>query len=170
MENIENCSQSDMLKAVFEQPSVGIVIVSPTNIFEDVNPAFAKMMGYSVDELKTKSFVDITHPSHVGQDEESAKKLINKEISFYQTEKRYIKKDGFIVWANIFVSPIFDNQGRLAHFITTVIDITESKNEEEKVKELNRLMMDRELRMAALKEENKVLQDKINEMEKAETR
>jgi two-component system, cell cycle sensor histidine kinase and response regulator CckA len=121
----------DRFRKIFEEANIGIVIVSPSFAFEKVNSAFCRMMGYSAEELSTMKFADITHPDHLMKDIENVKKVAQGEIPFYQTEKRYIHKTGKVIWGDLFVSSIRDEQGVLRYFLSMVQDITERKQAEE---------------------------------------
>jgi PAS domain S-box-containing protein len=162
LDSIENIP---ILNKVFEQPSMGIVIVSPTFTFEKVNKAFADMVGYSEEELKQKTFVEITHPEHVGQDVENVKKLQNGEIPFYRTEKRYIKKNGEIFWAETFVSYVKDEKKGAQFFVTFIQDITKRKFDEDLLRAANEVALERELKISSQKEEIEYLKNKITKLE-----
>jgi PAS domain S-box-containing protein len=88
----EQIPDEKVLKEVFNQPSMGIAIFYPNFKYEKVNKAFCDLVSYSEEELKKKSFVDITHPAHILQDTEGVNKIISGENTFYKTEKRYIKR------------------------------------------------------------------------------
>ena len=97
------------------------------------------MIGYSAKEFASKSFVDITHPDDIGKDIENIKKLGLGEIPFYKTEKRYIHKTGEIVWGNIVISSIRNNDGSLLYYLGMIENITERKQEEREIRRLNRV-------------------------------
>jgi two-component system, cell cycle sensor histidine kinase and response regulator CckA len=121
----------ERFRKIFEETTLGIVTVLPSFIFEKVNPAFCRMLGYTEDELKTMKFMDITHPDYIGHDIEYVKKVRDGEIPFYQVEKRYIQKSGKVIWGNIIVSCIRDKQGAFLYFLCMINDITEHIQAEE---------------------------------------
>ena len=126
-ENALRASEERFKKIFEEAHQVGIVITSPSFVFEKANPAFCHMMGYSEDELRSMTFADITHPDHLQQDMENVKKVGRGEIPFYQTEKQYINKSGKVLWGNLIVSSIRDEHGALQYYLAMVIDITNQK-------------------------------------------
>ncbi len=126
-ENALRASEEWFRKIFEEAHQVGIIITSPSLIFEKANPAFCRMMGYSADELRSMTFADITHPDFLKQDMENVKKVGGGEIPFYQTEKKYINKSGKVLWGNLIVSSIRDEHGALQYYLAMVIDITNQK-------------------------------------------
>jgi PAS domain S-box-containing protein/putative nucleotidyltransferase with HDIG domain len=96
------------------------------------------MLGYTGEELLSKTFVDITHPDHVGGDVESVKRVARGEIPSYRTEKRYIRKDGQIVWGAVAVSAMRDVAGEVQYFIAMIEDITAQKESEAALAESER--------------------------------
>ena len=121
-------ASEERFKKIFEEAhQVGIVITSPSFVFEKVNPAFCRMMGYSADELRSMTFANITYPDHLKQDMENVKKVGRGEIPFYQTEKKYINKSGKVLWGNLIVSTIRDEHGALQNYLAMIIDITNQK-------------------------------------------
>ncbi len=117
-------------KSVFEEAHLGIVITSPSYKFERANPAFCRMMGYSEEELTSMTFADITHPEHLDQDRRLVGQVGRGELPFYQTEKRYIGKNGQVLWGSLLVSSIRDERGDLRYYLSMVNDITERKRAE----------------------------------------
>jgi two-component system cell cycle sensor histidine kinase/response regulator CckA len=121
----------DRFRKVFEEAHLGIVISSQSFVFEKVNPAFCSMMGYSADELHSMTFADITHPDYISRDKENVKKVRQGVMPFYKTEKRYINKKGEILWGELVVSSVRDEQGALRYYLSLVSDITSRKQAEE---------------------------------------
>ena len=126
-ENALRASEERFKKIFEEAHQVGIVITLPSFVFEKVNPAFCRMMGYSADELRSMTFANITYPDHLKQDMENVKKVGRGEIPFYQTEKKYINKSGKVLWGNLIVSTIRDEHGALQNYLAMIIDITNQK-------------------------------------------
>lgn len=95
-----------------------------------VNKTFCNMIGYSEEELKIKNWADITHPDDIQQSSNIMKSLIEGEISVARFEKRYIHKNGSIVWTDISSYLQRDKTGDPQFFITTINDITDRKRAE----------------------------------------
>ena len=99
-----------------------------------VNKAFCNMLGYSEDELKNKKWQEITLPEDIEINQKEIDPLIKGEKSSIRFIKRYLHKNGSVVWADVSSSIHKDLQNRPSYFITTVIDITEQKLTEHKLK------------------------------------
>ena len=85
-------------RKLYEEGSFGMALVNREFGFISANPAYISILGYSEAELKTMTFKDITHPEDVNFDIPNIKRLIGQEIPVYKTEKRYIRKDGQVMW------------------------------------------------------------------------
>jgi PAS domain S-box-containing protein len=125
-------------RAAFENAAVGVVLVNPKGLFLRVNDTFAYMLGYSTKELETKTFQDVTHPDDLPANLSVLKKALAGEAENYCIEKRYIRKDGGIVWANLNVGCVRKTDGAVDYFITIIEDITERKEAEEKLRKSER--------------------------------
>jgi PAS domain S-box-containing protein len=125
----------ERFQTIFRDSPLGIAIVSPDFTFRMVNRQFCGMLKYSEDELLTKSFADITHPDHLTPDITESRKIFTGEREVYKTEKRYIKKDGSILWASLTASPVKDGAGRVLYTIALIEDITERRDAEDALRQ-----------------------------------
>ncbi len=123
----------ERFRRIFEEGPIGMAVVSPDYYFLKVNGAFSGFVGYDGKELKSMTFKDITHPDHAVADMSQMKKLINGEIPFYHTQKRYIRKDGQIVWASVTISKIADKNKTLTCFLAMIEDITARKKADDDI-------------------------------------
>ncbi len=114
-------------RTVFEKGPLGMAISDERSRFIKVNPMFCTMIGYSQEELLTKTFADITHPDHLTEDVSQMQRLTAGEISEYTTEKRYIKKNGDTIWASVVVSVVRDMDGKFLYYLALISDISERK-------------------------------------------
>ncbi|MBU2550191.1 MAG: PAS domain S-box protein, partial [Proteobacteria bacterium] len=114
-------------RAIFEQASAGMVDCAPDGRFIKVNQRFCDMTGYTADELYRLTFREITHPEDLELDLEYIRKTLAGEIPGFIREKRYIRKDGKIVWVNLSVSLVRDTEGKPANYIVVVHDISDEK-------------------------------------------
>ncbi|MDQ5987408.1 MAG: Sensor histidine kinase RcsC [Syntrophus sp. SKADARSKE-3] len=136
----------ERFRKIFDESPLGIVIALPSFSFEQANPSFCNMMGYSVNELRSMTFADITHPDYLKHDIEYVNKVGRGDIPFYQTEKVYITKTGTTLWANLIVSSIRDEHGELRYYLSMVTDITDRKQaEEERIKIEERLIQSQKM-------------------------
>jgi PAS domain S-box-containing protein len=121
----------ERFRRVFEEGPLGLALVGRDFYFLKVNSALCQMVGYSEAELLQMSFPDITHPDDLGADVELAERLFKREIPFYQLQKRYIRKNGEIIWVKLTASVIYDQEGEPLYGLGMLEDITEVKRTHE---------------------------------------
>jgi len=120
---------------LYENGPFGMVMADKDFRFAKANPTFCSIMGYSEAELQKMTFVDLTHPDDSKKDKSNVQKLINKEIQVYKTDKRYIRKDGQIVWGSLTVTSTYDSDGNFLYNLGIVEDISERVKKEEEIRE-----------------------------------
>ncbi|WP_040535234.1 GGDEF domain-containing protein, partial [Legionella drancourtii] len=98
-------------------------------------------LGYSDTELCSKSMFDITYPADMPMTRDAMSKLIKGEMRISHLEKRYIRKDGRIIWAMVSYSLIRDEQGLPVNFIIQIKDVSDRIQNEEKMRQLNEKTM-----------------------------
>lgn len=125
------------LRATFQGVGVGLAHVTRDGRFIMVNQRYSEILGYSVEELLQLKFKDITHPEDVGTDVQLGEKLWNKEIPPFKVEKRYVRKDGQVVWVLLTVSTFNNAQGEPLYFISSGQDITPMKKASEEAEKAN---------------------------------
>jgi PAS domain S-box-containing protein len=121
----------ERFRRVFEEGPLGLALVGRDYRFVKVNNALCKMVAYSEAELAQKTFAEITYPDDLRADVELAERLFKGEIPFYRIQKRYVKKNGEIIWINLTASIIQSPDGEPIHGIAMVEDITEIKRTQE---------------------------------------
>ncbi len=117
-------------QAIFAQAAVGIAQVSPDGRFMQVNHCFCEITGYSEAELLGNTFQNITHPEDVAADLDLVRRVLAGERDSYALEKRYLHKDGSLVWANLHVSLVRGDSGAPRYFISVIEDISKRKRAE----------------------------------------
>ncbi len=130
----------ERFRKVFEQGPIGMGIVGTDGRFFVANSRLCQMLGYTEDELTRLTFVDITHPEHVTQDLEAVRRLYAGEIPYYKVEKRYIKKDGDILWGNLTAAAIRDAEGKLLYTLPMIEDITDRKRAEDALRQSQEML------------------------------
>ena len=105
----------------------GIALVAPDGRWLKVNNAVCAMVGYTEQELLSKTFQDITHPDDLEVGLDQARMVLDGEIDNFQREKRCIHKGGSIIWVLISVSLVRNDERKPLHFIVHIIDITNRK-------------------------------------------
>jgi PAS domain S-box-containing protein len=123
-------ASEDRFRAIFNQAAVGIAVAGLDSRFLQANRRICEILGYSNDELTSRTFSDITHPDDVPATLERVRQLLSGNIQEYVLEKRYQHKAGAIVWCLTSVTLLRDTQGRPVYFIGIVEDISERKQTE----------------------------------------
>jgi PAS domain S-box-containing protein len=124
-------------RGTFENAAVGVAMVGPDGSILRSNNSFARMLGYSVEELKTKTFRDLTHPEDLATNLSVLNKTLVGEADSYSIEKRYVRKDGGVVWASLTVGCVRNTHGDVDYFVSVVQDITDRKQAEARLAERN---------------------------------
>ena len=120
---------------LYENGPFGMVMADKEFRFKKANPAFCAIMGYSEAELQQFTFRDVTHPDDMSKDLDNVRKLMNKEISVYKTEKRYIRKDGQAIWGSLTVTATYDSEEQFLYNLGIIEDITLRKQTQEALTE-----------------------------------
>ena len=124
----------ERFRTTFEQAAVGIAHVATDGQFLRINQKFCEIVGFTKEEMLTRTFQDITHPDDLDADLEYVRQVLAGEIKTYSMEKRYFKKDGEVVWINLTVSLLRRDNGQPRYFIAVVEGITERKEAEDMLK------------------------------------
>lgn len=117
----------ELFRLIFEQSPLGACLMTLDFSPLTLNNALCNILGYSKNELLKKRFTEFTHPDDLDMDMELRKQLVAGMIDDYNIEKRYIHLNGEIVWANVNVSAIKDQDNRLVKILVMVEDITRQK-------------------------------------------
>ncbi len=126
-------------RSTFEQAAVGIAQTSMEGKWLRVNERLCEMLGYTRDELLAQTWQAITHPDDLYNDLALERQLVAGEINTFSLEKRYIRKDGVLTWANITVSLVHTPAGEPDYHIVVIEDINERKRAEEALRESEHL-------------------------------
>jgi diguanylate cyclase (GGDEF)-like protein/PAS domain S-box-containing protein len=125
----------ERFRKIFEEGPLGMAIVGPDFRLMRANAKLCDMLGYGEDELTSKTFLEITHPDDTEADAQLAQRVFAGEIPSYNIEKRYLKKDGSILWAALTASVIHDRATNALYGLGMVEDITERKRAEDALRE-----------------------------------
>jgi len=113
----------DELQATFELAAVGIAHVSPDGKWLRVNQRLCDMLGYSREELLSLDYQSVTHPADLEADNALVHQILAGKRASYALEKRYLHKNGNVIWAYLAVSLLRDSDGKPKYFISVVSDI-----------------------------------------------
>jgi PAS domain S-box-containing protein len=122
-------------RQTFDLSPVGIVMVGLDKRFIRCNSAFSQSLGYLSEELVGKTIADVTYKEDLQIGMEEMKAIIKGELDSANVQKRYIRKDGQIVWGEVLMSLISDNEGHPQYFLTIIQDITQRRSQEEALRE-----------------------------------
>lgn len=122
-----------LFRATFEQAAVGIAHVAPDGSFRRINQRFCDIIGYSQEEMLSGNFQGITHPDDLEDDVGQVAQLLRGNINTYSLEKRYIRKEGDLVWASLTVSLVRNDAGAPQWFVSVIQDISERKHVEQEL-------------------------------------
>ncbi|WP_010135169.1 chemotaxis protein CheB [Ochrovirga pacifica] len=129
-----NLTKSENLfKSIFTNAGIGIATVSTNRKPISVNPELENIIGYTNDEISKMSFEEFTHPEDVEIDVVQYKKLIEGKIDWYRMDKRYIHKNGYVIWGQLTVTVVRDVNNEVLYSVALVKDITEHKEIENKL-------------------------------------
>lgn len=117
----------DRHRIIFEHAAAGIARLSLEGLFLQVNEFWCQMLGYTQQEMLKLSFQEITHPDDLKPDLDQVNHLLAGKIPGYTMEKRYLSRNGAIVWVNLSVAVQRNSAGEPLYFISAVHDITKQK-------------------------------------------
>jgi PAS domain S-box-containing protein len=121
----------ERFRKIFEENPVGIVLSDAQSRITSVNPMFTAILGYTQDEIVGRTFKEITFPEDIVENENLLNKLIKSAIPFFSLQKRYIHKNGEIIWTNLTVTALRDENGKLISILAMLEDISAKKRAEE---------------------------------------
>ena len=128
-------------RAVFEEAPIGMALMDMGGFLVRTNHVFQQMLGYAEPELRGAIFSAMTHPEDLGSDWELFGDLVAGDISHYQVLKRYLRRDGGIVWGLLSVALVRTSDGQPSYAIQMVENVTERREAEEALR-----MREREFR------------------------
>jgi PAS domain S-box-containing protein len=131
----ERKEKQELFETAFEHAPIGKCLVGLDGSFLKVNPTLCGMVGYSHEELLGLDFQAITHPDDLDVDLNLLADLYNGQISTYRMDKRYIRKDGSIVWSQLAVSRVDNPDGSPRYFISQIEDLTARRAAEAALKD-----------------------------------
>jgi len=130
-------------RTIFENAGAGVALVDGHGRPLKCNPAFTKMLGFTEEELRGKMFTEFTHPDDIEADWKLYKEVADGKRDRYVIEKRYIKKDGQVMWGQLIVSRVESKDGEPTDYMVAMVeDITERKRAEAEREKLRQLEAD----------------------------
>lgn len=129
-------ASEERFRATFEQAPVGMAEISPEGNFERVNPKLCEMFGYSAEELLTLSAPALTHREDVAMTATLVAEVLAGRRTTFETDKRYIRKNGSVLWAHAISTILRDAAGAPRTFIAVIEDVTARKLADQAIQSL----------------------------------
>jgi len=148
-------------RGAFEFAAIGMALVAPDGRWLRVNRSLCGIVGYTAEELLVTDFQSITHPEDLDRDVGQMLQMLDGALSNYDMEKRYIHKDGHIVWVLLSVSLVRGATDQSTYFVAQIQDITERKLAERRLIEdvTERKRLENALREATYREQQRLGQE-----------
>jgi PAS domain S-box-containing protein len=127
----------ERFRRAFEDSGVGKLLTGLDGRLLRVNRALAAMLGYSVEELQSMNFQAVTHPDDIGANRETLARLQSGPEESARFEKRYLHKDGRVVWVDMSTVLLRDADGKPYHFVADAVNITDRKLAETEIRQKN---------------------------------
>jgi PAS domain S-box-containing protein len=127
---------AEEFRAAFEDAPFGMCLSSLDNQLLRVNQALCQLLGYSKEELLAEGWQGLTHSDDLERSRRAADEMRSGRAPSAELEKRYIHKQGNVIWVHMKISVVQDRRGEPAHFITHVQDITDRRHMEDELRKL----------------------------------
>ncbi len=128
-------ASEERMRLFFERQIVGMAITSPEKGWLQVNNELCRMLGYSREELSGVTWTELTHPDDLRADLDQFERLLAGAIDEYSMEKRFIRKDGAVIWTELSVGCVRFADGAVDYVLALLVDITERKQAEAALRE-----------------------------------
>ena len=119
--------REQLLAAVFNHAPHGISVVDRNGRYIGGNASFLRLTGYTEAELRERTYLDLTHPDDLADAQGLFENLLRGDGERSDFDKRYVRKDGTVLWARVSVAPILDSSGGPVCFVAQVEDVTERR-------------------------------------------
>jgi PAS domain S-box-containing protein len=126
-------ASEERMRLFFERQIVGMAITSPEKGWLQVNDELCRMLGYSREELSGLNWEQLTHPDDLEADLEQFERLLSVAIDEYSMKKRFLNKDGSIVWTELSIGCVRRADGTVEYVLALLVDITERKRAEDEL-------------------------------------
>ena len=128
----------ERFRTAFEEAPYGMCLTALNGRFLQANAALCQMLGYTAQELLEGAWQNLTHPDDMARSRQAVKQFIEDLAPSVEFEKRYLHKNGNVIWVQLKISVVKNAQGAPAHFISHVEDITDRKRAEEALRNSER--------------------------------
>lgn len=129
----------NMLQSFFDNNLVGMAVIDADGNFLRVNQRATKMTGYDEDELLLMNSSTLTHPDDLNTT--SYSDLLSSNNTGYSLRKRFVCKDGSILWGDVSAIGIYADSGQLNNVVGMVVDVTKKKQAEDALRQYRHILM-----------------------------
>ena len=129
-------------RTLFEKAAIGIGIAGLDGRWLDGNPEMLEMLGYSLDEFRQMTLVDLLMPKSGQENEEFIKDLTSRKSSKYQIVHQFRGKDGRRIWGQLMVSLVGDEDGQPVFLLSILEDVTEQKQMQDELEEMKKRLIE----------------------------
>lgn len=133
----------DRFRKIFEHAALGISIIDTNGYFQQNNPAYCDLVGYSASELRRMTYDALIHPDDQKENIRQVSRVTSGELPFFEITNRYIHKSGRPVWVQKFISAMPDGSGKPMQLMALVTDISENLRDKELLSQLNEALVER---------------------------
>jgi len=133
-------ASEERLRQTFNHAAVGIAVVDLSYRFVDANQQMLSMLGYTLEEFRELTVIEVTHPAYLRTTQEQVRRMISGESSSYVLEKLYLRKDGTSVWSRTRVTLLRNAAGEPHLMVGTIEDITDRKLADDALREERRIL------------------------------
>lgn len=123
----------ELFRSAFDHAAIGMALLAPTGQYLQVNRSLCEMLGFTEEELLARRFQDLTFPDDLEDSLRNLERLVTGQLSAASVEKRYLHKNGHVVWVLLNTSTVHDASGAPLYLIAQIQDITERKRVEEQL-------------------------------------
>ena len=122
-------------RLTFENAHIGVLTADVDGNFTKANKAFCRMLGYSEKEILERHISNLTHPDDVERSLNAHQRFHDDQLPDYQIDKRYIHKNGRVVWCSLNIAKIYDPNDKFINVVAHIEDITGRKETEEQLRQ-----------------------------------
>lgn len=145
-------TSEERFRRYFELGLIGMAFTSPTKGIIEVNDELCRILGYSREELRQKTWAEMTHPDDLAADVAQFERVMAGEIDGYSLEKRWLRKDGEIIHSVMSARCQRRADGSIDYFVGLVLDISERKLAEKEARQAEEKIAESERRFRLLAE------------------
>lgn len=132
---MEHVDPEHLWQVTVEHSPIGMCLVGIEGAILNANRALCRMLGYEEHQLVERTFHDITHPDDLAADLALVGECLAGQRTRFRLVKRYLHTDGSVVWGDLSVALIHDDDGTPLHFVSQILDVTEQRLDRQRLLE-----------------------------------